>query len=172
MFLIHTTCKGFIHIPRTAGSFIESQCQSLDSYEKYHTHHADIPNEFLHYEWHTVVRDPVERFVSLYRFNQMTQKMSTHNGDFASFIDHVWNKFEYHTRPQVSFINKQTHCYIDPVDCVHALGGKVTGGPINRSKIPTPFVSKEHKTSIEWLYSQDLELFLSLKNRSLNQKNG
>jgi len=50
MFLIHSTGKGFIHIPRTAGSFIESQCQSLDSYEKYHTHHADIPNEFLHYE--------------------------------------------------------------------------------------------------------------------------
>lgn len=169
MFFLHSTRKGFVHIPRTGGSFIHSQCKFLDGYERHHSYHHDIPEEFSHYEWHTVIRDPVERFVSLYRFNQINQKISTHKGDFESFIEHVWNGFEYHTRPQISFINEQTHCYIDPVDCIYALGGEVTGDPINYSEGPEPTVSATNKRSIEWLYSQDVDLFSRLKSHKSHE---
>ena len=164
MFFIHTTHKGFVHIPRTAGSFIQSQCQFLDGFEKHHLYHASIPGEFLNYEWHTLVRDPVERFISLYRFNQMNQKMSTHTGDFNSFINHVYQGFEHHTRPQISFINEQTHCHLNVEKCVQALGGTVTGVRINQSKGPVPTISEKQRMKIKQLYSQDVELFYKLQS--------
>ena len=53
MFVIHPTRKGFIHIPRTAGRFIESQCRLVEGFESIRPHHTHIPENFMDYEWHT-----------------------------------------------------------------------------------------------------------------------
>lgn len=164
MFVIHSTRKGFVHIPRTGGAFVESQCAFIDGYESLHPYHGDIPASLAHYEWHTVVRDPVERFVSLFRANQKNKRLSTHNGNFTTFIDHVWNGFEMHTRPQVSWISEQTNCHINVVDCITALGGKITGEKINQSQGNIPLISQAHKIKIKQIYSQDVDLFSKLKS--------
>jgi len=163
MFVIHSTQKGFIHIPRTAGVFIESQCTSIDSFESFRPYHRSIPEELLHYKWHTRMRDPVDRFVSLFRFNQ-NKSISHHEGDFDSFIEHVSMNFEWHTRPQVSFIQEFVNLHVKVENCIVALGGKITGVPINQSTAEIPIITKQQIAKIKEIYKEDVELFSKLTN--------
>ena len=158
MFVVHSTKKGFVHIPRTGGRFIESQCRLLDGFESMKPYHRSIPPELIDYEWHTRVRDPVERFVSIYRHNQSGAKMSRHGGNLDQFIESVSKGFEWHTRPQVDYITEKVICWTDIEECVTALGGTITGVPINQSVVPAPTLTDNHIKRIQNIYEKDFQL--------------
>ena len=162
MFVIHTKRKGFIHIPRTAGRFIESQCRLLEGFESIRPHHTNIPENLKHYEWHTLVRDPVERVISVYRHSQGGAEMTRHKGTFDEFINGVSTGFEWHTRPQTDYITPNVLCWMDVSDCVKALGGTVTGEPINQSVYPKPTLTKEQINKVKSIYQSDVDLWKRL----------
>lgn len=166
MFVIHKSRKGFIHIPRTAGRFIEAQCMNVDGFESIQPYHSDIPTHLPHYEWHTRVRDPIERIVSLWRFTQDGTGITNHKGTFDYFLQGISKGFQWHTRPQTDFITEGVKCWLNIEDCIHAMGGSITGGPINGSTTPRPDLTQQQIDQIKQLYHKDVELYQELLSNS------
>ena len=146
-------------MPRTAGRFIESQCRLVEGFESIRPYHGHIPSELQHYQWHTRVRDPVERVMSLWRHNQDGHNISRHKGTFDQFLEGVQNSFEWHTRPQVDFITGNVKCWLGIEDCVNALGGSLTGEHINQSLTPRIDLNKRQVDLIRHIYHKDVALY-------------
>tara|TARA_B100000073_G_C23660077_1_gene544190 strand:+ start:641 stop:1183 length:543 start_codon:yes stop_codon:yes gene_type:complete len=73
MYIDHDNKRVFIHIPRTGGTSIKSALNLHDKiYKKdvYHTSANEIPKECKDYFKFAFVRNPFDRFVSLYFYNK------------------------------------------------------------------------------------------------------
>jgi len=162
MFVIHNSQQGFVHIPRTAGRFIESQCMNVKGFSTIQPYHSPIPSELAHYQWHTRVRDPIERVMSLWRHNQDGHGMSRHKGTFDQFMSGVKAGFEWHTRPQADFITDNVRCWLGIEDCIRAMGGSITGQPINKSITPRIDLNQRQVDLIKHIYYKDVDLFQKL----------
>ena len=162
MFVIHNHERGFVHIPRTAGRFIESQCMNVEGFSSILPYHSAIPADLEHYQWHTRVRDPIERALSLWRHNQDGHGISRHRGTFDQFLAGVQTGFEWHTRPQADFITDNVRCWLGIEDCIRALGGSITGQPINGSTTPRMDPNERQVELIRDIYHKDVNLYQQL----------
>ena len=74
MYIDHDNKIVFIHIPRTGGTSIKSALNLHDKIYKedvYHMSANDIPKECEDYFKFTFVRNPFDRFVSLYFYSSL-----------------------------------------------------------------------------------------------------
>jgi hypothetical protein len=62
----------FIHIPKNAGTAIEKSCtMRATGHKPWQVYASQFPREWLDYHSFAVIRDPVDRFISCYRYARM-----------------------------------------------------------------------------------------------------
>jgi hypothetical protein len=81
----------FIHVPKNAGTAIENACaMRATGHKPWHVYKNYFSREWREYRSFGVVRDPVERFVSCYRYARMKRSYwhSCIPGDAATYGKH------------------------------------------------------------------------------------
>jgi chondroitin 4-sulfotransferase 11 len=112
MYIDHDKKMVFIHIPRTGGTSIKSALNLHDKIYKedvYHMSANDIPKKYNDYFKFTFVRNPFDRFVSLYFYNKsehykemFPDKLTTKVAEKYNFKEWLDN-FRYKHIQQVDF---------------------------------------------------------------------
>lgn len=81
----------FIHVPKNAGTAIEKACSMrATGHKSWREYKQAFPREWREYRSFGVVRDPVDRFVSCYRYARMKRSYwhSSIPGDHATYGRH------------------------------------------------------------------------------------
>ena len=185
MFLVHSLNKGHIHNARCAGSFLRSQCDHVAGYEAMFPRHQPTNTLYPHYEWSMIIRDPVERFISLWQhWLQLPQYresivlgpgglvcqrsiMSNWHNFVAWHRDHptqdtgdtAWSSQGHRATARTVFFR-----FEDEIEaCVRWMGGRVTGVAINQSHALHTGITAQERAHIQQHYGPDQALWQSLQ---------
>ena len=68
----------FVHIPKNAGTSIEKHCEMDDTgHKNWKYYYSKYVTEWNEYTSFAVIRDPIDRFISCYRYARMKKVTGT-----------------------------------------------------------------------------------------------
>lgn len=190
----------FAHIPKTGGGSVEDYMASKGKVALRHPfrkgwsrstaqhmhaeiHRGLVPETFCDQSF-TILRDPLDRFLSEYRYRKMRDETALGFDQWARQVLGVSQFdpycFDNHLRPQAEFLRWNMRVFdfskgLDPVfDWIDAFTNTPRADRVSRKNVSDAFeivVSSDVKALIEQRYGQDIALLAALRSATAGSDN-
>lgn len=196
MFVVHSLRRGHVHIAKCGGTYVRACCGHLGTLDRQYPSHQRQPldqrpggprHHLNGYEWSAVIRNPVDRFRSLWQwFTNPDSPYDTVTGmvylqagyrvhrdtlmHWDRWMEHWWhnpipNSQRGMWNPQVNKIRDNTHLFrfetqLD--ECVRWMGGRPQNKAINVSRPFEHTITPLQRSRIEQRFASGMTLWESL----------